>query len=253
MASTKTDIQASKILNGFQTFSKHNNTKKSIIINQAFKISSTVEATPSTHPCPPSQELFYFFSDFASAADRCGKIVRGGDAAVAERNEAREVDCFRSSSFSGKREAREVLLSSSPSQKVNISSLASMSAKSMRRTFIFGSLKFKPEMDLVAIKEANLPTCQQAPSLVSITNSAGKMEDSPLTKSGLIIHKNVTLLFASPQANSITCLAVITVMLPKFTYTTEPISFVSSHFIYSALSSFHRLHPMDFNSPSIGN
>nr|GMD47263.1 hypothetical protein Iba_chr10eCG11240 [Ipomoea batatas] len=41
MASTKTDIQASKILNGFQTFSKHNNTKKSIIINQAFKISST--------------------------------------------------------------------------------------------------------------------------------------------------------------------------------------------------------------------
>nr|GMC50123.1 DNA-directed RNA polymerase subunit beta like [Ipomoea batatas] len=147
------------------------------------------EVVLDDNPWPPSQELFYFFSDFASAADRCGKIVRGGDAAVAERNEAREVDCFRSSSFSGKREAREVSLSSSPSQKVNISSLASMSAKSMRRTFIFGPLKFKPEMDLVAIKERQrrlspkrvLPVATNAAG-EGAENGGGKSERVQLTR-----------------------------------------------------------------------
>ncbi|CAI9091089.1 OLC1v1026016C1 [Oldenlandia corymbosa var. corymbosa] len=38
-------------------------------------------------------------------------------------------------------------------QKVNISSLTSMSAKSRRRMFMFGPVKFKPEMELSAIKE----------------------------------------------------------------------------------------------------
>ncbi|KAL3520700.1 hypothetical protein ACH5RR_018849 [Cinchona calisaya] len=38
-------------------------------------------------------------------------------------------------------------------QKVNITSLTSMSAKSRRRMFMFGPVKFKPEMELSAIKE----------------------------------------------------------------------------------------------------
>ncbi|KAI5648675.1 hypothetical protein M9H77_34680 [Catharanthus roseus] len=38
-------------------------------------------------------------------------------------------------------------------QNVNITSLTSMSAKSRRRMFMFGPVKFKPEMDLSAIKE----------------------------------------------------------------------------------------------------
>ncbi|KAL1553235.1 hypothetical protein AAHA92_13935 [Salvia divinorum] len=38
-------------------------------------------------------------------------------------------------------------------QRVNISSLTSMSAKSRRRMFMFGPVKFKPEMELSAIKQ----------------------------------------------------------------------------------------------------
>lgn len=37
--------------------------------------------------------------------------------------------------------------------KVNITSLTSMSAKSRRRMFMFGMVKFKPEMELSAIKQ----------------------------------------------------------------------------------------------------
>ncbi|KAL2526474.1 Uncharacterized protein Adt_11528 [Abeliophyllum distichum] len=38
-------------------------------------------------------------------------------------------------------------------QRVNITSLTSMSAKSRRRMFMFGPVKFKPEMELGAIKQ----------------------------------------------------------------------------------------------------
>ncbi|KAL7109792.1 hypothetical protein ACP275_06G197500 [Erythranthe tilingii] len=38
-------------------------------------------------------------------------------------------------------------------QRVNITSLTSMSAKSRRRMFMFGPVKFRPEMDLSAIKQ----------------------------------------------------------------------------------------------------
>lgn len=38
-------------------------------------------------------------------------------------------------------------------QKVNITSLTSMSAKARRRMFMFGPVKFKPEMELSAIRE----------------------------------------------------------------------------------------------------
>lgn len=38
-------------------------------------------------------------------------------------------------------------------QRVNITSLTAMSAKSRRRMFMFGPVKFKPEMELGAIKQ----------------------------------------------------------------------------------------------------
>ncbi|CAL5363518.1 unnamed protein product [Camellia sinensis] len=41
----------------------------------------------------------------------------------------------------------------SPVQKVNISAITSMSAQSRRRMFMFGPMKFKPEMDAVEIKK----------------------------------------------------------------------------------------------------
>ncbi|KAH6804015.1 hypothetical protein C2S51_032262 [Perilla frutescens var. frutescens] len=48
-------------------------------------------------------------------------------------------------------------------QRVNISSLTSMSAKSKRRMFMFGPVKFKPEMELSAIKQrqAKLPAAEK--------------------------------------------------------------------------------------------
>ncbi|CAK9136159.1 unnamed protein product [Ilex paraguariensis] len=60
---------------------------------------------------------------------------------------------FRLSSSDGYLSKSSCSSSSSSVQKVNITSLTSMSAKSRRRMFMFGPVKFKPEMELTAIKE----------------------------------------------------------------------------------------------------
>ncbi|KAL5705210.1 hypothetical protein ACHQM5_023546 [Ranunculus cassubicifolius] len=54
-------------------------------------------------------------------------------------------------------------------------------------------------------------------SSISAKNSGESMAESPETRSGLMTHKNVCLQLARPQANSIICSGVTTVMLPKFT------------------------------------
>ncbi|KAG6657607.1 hypothetical protein CIPAW_04G102100 [Carya illinoinensis] len=51
-------------------------------------------------------------------------------------------------------------------------------------------------------------------SFMSSKNSSGKITESPITTSGLTIHKNECSLFASPHANSFRCCSVITVTLP---------------------------------------
>ena len=82
-------------------------------------------------------------------------------------------------------------------------------------------------------------------SLVSNLNSSGNIVDSPTTKSGLIIHKNMCLLFASPQPNSTNCGGVIITMLPKFTQTTELGALELSqrrHLVFPS----HKLYPIDF-------
>ncbi|KAL3843768.1 hypothetical protein ACJIZ3_001171 [Penstemon smallii] len=61
-----------------------------------------------------------------------------------------------------------------------------------------------------------------------------------------MIQRNVFLLLASPHANSVSCWAVTMVTLPKFTYTTDWGSFVSSHLMQSE-SSFQRLAVMEFS------
>ncbi|KAH0983872.1 hypothetical protein GBA52_011049 [Prunus armeniaca] len=53
--------------------------------------------------------------------------------------------------------------------------------------------------------------------LVSATNSGGKIADSPTNRSGLTTQKKGSLLFASPQQNSIRSSDFMTTMLPKFT------------------------------------
>jgi hypothetical protein len=77
-------------------------------------------------------------------------------------------------------------------------------------------------------------------SLVSSKNCSGKFAEPPNTTFDLTIHKNGCLLFASPHANSFKCCSVITVTLPKFMYTIELGSHLSSHWRHLE-SSFHKL------------
>lgn len=67
-------------------------------------------------------------------------------------------------------------------QKVNISGLTSMSKKSRRRMFMFGPVKFKPEMELSAIKERQgrrstttmFPSKQEVDGGKAVVRSGGK-------------------------------------------------------------------------------
>ncbi|XAR72100.1 hypothetical protein NMG60_11018619 [Bertholletia excelsa] len=100
----------------------------------------------------------------------CGKIIDDQTHDGEEMNEYRKRDYFslKSSSFhkpgayhvdgSQRRELRSVTRTRSssvrsPVQKVNITSITSMSRKSRRMMFMFGPVKFKPEMDVVAIRK----------------------------------------------------------------------------------------------------
>ncbi|XAR72101.1 hypothetical protein NMG60_11018620 [Bertholletia excelsa] len=122
------------------------------------------------------RDLFEFFGSFGSdlrqndVAVFCGKIIDDQTHDGEEMNEYRKRDYFslKSASFhkpspyyadgAQGRKPRSVTrtLSSSvwsPVQKVNITSITSMSQKSRRRMFMFGPVKFKPEMDVVAIRK----------------------------------------------------------------------------------------------------
>ena len=70
----------------------------------------------------------------------------------------------------------------------------------------------------------------------------------PMKMSGLTIHKKVWPLLASPQANSVSCYAIMTVMLPKFAKTTEFGLFEPNHSRHS-ISSFHRLDKRGYAMP----
>ncbi|KAL8538602.1 hypothetical protein ACS0TY_000572 [Phlomoides rotata] len=69
-------------------------------------------------------------------------------------------------------------------QKVNFSSLTSMSAKSRRRMFMFGPVKFRPEMELSAIKQ-RLATRPPAPAKPSPPPCGGGKSRWGLMKSSL--------------------------------------------------------------------
>ncbi|XP_027155735.1 uncharacterized protein LOC113757064 [Coffea eugenioides] len=127
-----------------------------------------------------AQDLFEFFSDerspeFFSAPDVvfCGKLMHENrDDQLNEYQKRDYLTMVRSHSFrpssrdeKDRSTATKSLvsrqISSSKSrvgsiyrvQNVNISGLTSMSKKSRRRMFMFGPVKFKPEMELSAIKE----------------------------------------------------------------------------------------------------
>ncbi|KAI3458984.1 hypothetical protein Pfo_015647, partial [Paulownia fortunei] len=58
-------------------------------------------------------------------------------------------------------------------QRVNITSLTSMSAKSRRRMFMFGPVKFRPEMELSAIKQRQ---ARRAPAEKAAASGGGKSQ-----------------------------------------------------------------------------
>ena len=109
------------------------------------------------------QDLFEFFTPNDSVSE-----IMGQDEGDEQVNEYRKRDylCLRTESFnkdrgyqwefgseSEKRYGSDRFRAGSPAQKVNITALTSMSSTSRRRMFMFGPVKFKPEMDVNAIRE----------------------------------------------------------------------------------------------------
>ena len=109
------------------------------------------------------QDLFEFFTTNDSVSEIMGQA--DGDEQV---NEYRKRDylCLRTASFNKARGYQSEFSSESENrsgsarfragstvQKVNITAITDMSAASRRRMFMFGPVKFKPEMDVTAIRE----------------------------------------------------------------------------------------------------
>ncbi|KZV30850.1 hypothetical protein F511_30899 [Dorcoceras hygrometricum] len=128
----------------------------------------------------------------------CGKIIHGEEEEVEELNEFQKRDYFanwRSRSFRGsaiptdRKENGDISFrrhwgltrfSTAPSyrvQSVNISALTSMSSKSRRRMFMFGPVKFKPEMELSQIKKRlrREPAAAQGKEVVSRGGSGRRL------------------------------------------------------------------------------
>ncbi|KAG6389740.1 hypothetical protein SASPL_151213 [Salvia splendens] len=110
----------------------------------------------SATPPPPSSSPDHLFRFSTAPAPShphdiifCGKIIHAGAVkSKSLRQPDRRDDPVRRLSASTRFEDTGY-----HAQRVNISALTSMSAKSRRRMFMFGPVKFKPEMELSAIKQ----------------------------------------------------------------------------------------------------
>lgn len=133
------------------------------------------------------EDIFEFFNDFSDSENYklsdniifCGKIL------IRHENEQEEQNLsplFRSSSFH--RPVREPVKQNRVSsarfygsgnlERVNISGLTSMSAKSRRRMFMFGPVKFKPEMELSEIKQRQgRRRCAPLPPVIPTSEGVG--------------------------------------------------------------------------------
>ncbi|OIT38451.1 hypothetical protein A4A49_52121 [Nicotiana attenuata] len=117
------------------------------------------------------QDFFEFFTESDSENYTFSDIIFCGKIISHENDDKRQLDeqlndnylspLFRSNSLHrpvimpmNQKQANSARFYSSQNvQKVNITALTSMSAKSRRRMFMFGPVKFKPEMELSAIKQ----------------------------------------------------------------------------------------------------
>ncbi|CAK9152234.1 unnamed protein product [Ilex paraguariensis] len=173
----------------------------------SFRRYLTINDHPSLHSSPrtsSAQELFEFFSNLSSetyptatTSDDVifrGKIISIEPPEVESLNdEYRKRDHYLSpiepASFRGptsfvqflndERESYVTKKTSANSfrcssvRKMNISSLTSMSATSKRNMFMFGPVKFKPEMELSAIRERQN---RRPPALMFPASSSGEKE-----------------------------------------------------------------------------
>ncbi|KAL7148620.1 hypothetical protein ABFS83_06G190900 [Erythranthe nasuta] len=85
-------------------------------------------------------------------------------------------------------------------QRVNITSLTSMSAKSRRRMFMFGPVKFRPEMDLSAIKQRRAASLEKVAAV-----SGGGRSRWGVVRSSLRGRSHLT----SVLARSLGCIPVV--------------------------------------------
>ncbi|KAF3631092.1 hypothetical protein FXO37_28175 [Capsicum annuum] len=128
------------------------------------------EGNESPKSSSSTQEFFEFFSENFDSENYkfsdiifCGKIIRHeNDIKATELEQTENLSpLFRSDSFHGPynglvNQNRANLTRFSGSQnleRVNISGLTSMSSKSRRIMFMFGPVKFNPEMELSEIKQ----------------------------------------------------------------------------------------------------
>ncbi|XP_009604737.1 uncharacterized protein [Nicotiana tomentosiformis] len=127
------------------------------------------------------QDFFEFFTESDSENYTFSEIIFCGKKISHENNDKRQLEeqlnetylspLFRSNSFhrpvttamNQKRANSARFYSSQNVQKVNITALTSMSEKSRRRMFMFGPVKFNPEMELSAIKKRQSRRCVPPP------------------------------------------------------------------------------------------
>lgn len=150
------------------------------------------EGNESPKVSTSSQDFFEFLNESSDSENYtfsdiifCGKIIRHEND-VLEHQEQNLSPLFRSNSFhrpvirpvNQNRANSARFYGSQNLERVNISGLTSMSAKSRRRMFMFGPVKFNPEMELSEIKQR-----QGRRRTVVIPRSEGGGDTAALVKS----------------------------------------------------------------------
>ncbi|MCD7458056.1 hypothetical protein HAX54_037077 [Datura stramonium] len=151
-----------------------------------------IEGNESPKISSSPQEFFEFFtdqsSDIFSDVIFCGKIISHENDVDVDDEQLNENNfsplLFRSNSFhrlpvtapvNRNRASSARFHGSRNLESVNITGLTSMSAKSRRRMFMFGPVKFKPEMELSEIKQrqGRRRRCDPPPPVVPTSEGGG--------------------------------------------------------------------------------
>ncbi|GMP68905.1 hypothetical protein CsSME_00028358 [Camellia sinensis var. sinensis] len=135
-------------------------------------------------------DLFEFFTGFGSDLSR-NNSVSFSSGEILDRSDGREANEYRNLDYSlsnsgSSREFRSVRRNRSSSdlwrsKKVNITAITAMSAKSRWRMFMFGPVKFEPEMDVCAIRKRQgnrppmrIPPMPEEGKMVAVKSGGGR-------------------------------------------------------------------------------